>query len=578
MSKKRGIASILVATLLLASTVTGCTQNQGEGQTDEEQEKVTVTFGISDCTMEDGVHTEEFSVLKKLAEETGVELEFVNYDRDKFRTLAYSGDLPDMFMMPDSSMAPSLVQSGYVIGLNDLIEEYAPNVATEYADAISYETETLGDMYFFPYDIYDEEGEPYAMANGTEGFFARYDIYKAIGSPEITDSWDGFLDVLEEMQAYARDYYDDENIYAFSSWNDWQLWPYICVYPFTVGYGDMSDINYVVNAETGEYQNCFLDEDGIFWEGIEFLNDAYQRGLFDPEGLVQGYDQYTEKLQTGKTLVSFVGWLDPDETLLGEDACFTILPNSTGTMLKLTPTQMPIGNRLSLSVGISANCKNPEAIIKMYNWCNTTDGKRTLANGVQGETWDYVDGVPTIIGTYAEYVAEGKEDQYHDDYPTGIGGTHQFVLARNLTSDGEYGIADDGYPYDLMNLPENVASTCTTAERKFAEDYGCSYPGEVYMKWADEGLLSYTTTYLPLYAQLLDTPSDDVSVMENKAIQYFMGNAGEVILAESDEAFAKAKQSIIDEMIGFGLDETSTEVEANLEEAKTLAETFTFDK
>lgn len=574
--KRKKCALFLGAGLMAFGLVDGTSQIMADSDT------TTITFGISDCTMEDGVHTEEFSVLKKLAEETGIEIDFVNYDRDKFRTMAFSGDLPDMFMMPDSSMATSLIESGYVVGMNELIKEYGPNIATEYADAISYETETLGDMYFFPYDIYDEEGDPIAFENGTEGFFCRYDIYKAIGSPEITDSWDGFLDVLEEMQAYARDYYQDDNIYAFSSWNDWQLWPYICVYPFTVGYGDLSDVNYVVDSETGEYQDCFLDEDGIFWEGIKFLNDAYQRGLFDPEGLVQTYDQYTEKLQTGKTLVSFVAWIDPNEDLLGDDACFAILPNSTKMMLKLTPTQSSIGNRLNLSVGISANCENPETIIKLYNWTNTTDGKRLLANGVQGETWDYVDGVPTFIGTYADDYIHSDDpnvsaDDYHDDYPTGIGGTHNFNFVRSLTADGEYGVADDGYPYKLMNLPENIAAGCTAAERKFAEDYGCTYPGEVYMKWAKEGLLNYTTTYLPLSVQLMATPSDDVSVMENKAIQQFLANVGNVILAESDEDFEAAKQEIIDGMKAFGYEDTSEEVAGYLEDAAKLAETFNFN-
>lgn len=573
---KKKCAGFLAVSMLIPGLVIA------PAQVHAENEKVTITFGISDCTMEDGIHTEEFSVLKKIAEETGVEFDFVNYDTNKFRTLSHSGDLPDLFVMADSSMANSLIEAGYVQGLNDLIEEYGPNVAAAYAAPIEYETKVYGDTYFFPYGIYSEDGDPYMYLNGTKGFFSRYDIYKAIGSPEITDSREGYLDVLEQMQAYARDYYGDENIYAFSSWNDWALWPYICVYPCTVGYADLMDINHLVNSETGEFQDIFLDTDGVFWDGIEFFNEAYQRGLFDPEGLVQSYDQYTEKLQTGKTLVSFISWMDPDASMLGEDACFAILPNSAKLMMNLTPVQLQMGNRLTMSVGISSNCKNPEAVIRLYNWANTTEGMRTLANGVQGETWDYVDGVPAFIGTYAADYLFSDDDlvsytDYHNDYPTGIDGTHMFNFIRYLTADGEKGIAEDGYPYKLMNMPEYVALTQTVGERKFAEDFGCTYPGEVYKKWKGEGLLDYTTNYLTIPAQLLDPPSDDVSVVENKAIQYFMANVGDVILAESNEAFETAKQEMVDEMVSLGLDEASATVDDNIEKAKELAGTFSFE-
>lgn len=97
------------------------------------------------------------------------------------------------------------------------------------------------------------------------------------------------------------------------------------------------------------------------------------------------------------------------------------------------------------------------------------------------------------------------------------------------------------------------------------------------MKWAKEGLLNYTTTYLPLSVQLMATPSDDVSVMENKAIQQFLANVGNVILAESDEDFEAAKQEIIDGMKAFGYEDTSEEVAGYLEDAAKLAETFNFN-
>ncbi len=67
----------------------------------------------------------------------------------------------------------------------------------------------------------------------------------------------------------------------------------------------------------------------------------------------------------------------------------------------------------------------------------------------------------------------------------------------------------------------------------------------------NKGLLDYSTTYLTLPAQLFGTVSDDVSVTENKAVQYFMANCGNVIMAESEEEFQAAKQEMIDGMLAF---------------------------
>ena len=547
---------------------------QASDVSDAPQEIVTISYGCS-SSIPDGVN-EQFSVFNELRDKTGVQLDIVNYDREKFRVLSAGNDLPDMFVLGDATVIEALIENEMVIGLNDLIAQYAPNIAEDFAMAMRYQTLIFGDTYFLPENLYNEPVESQIpVRNAGEGFFTRYDIYKEIGSPEITDSWGGYFDVLEQMQAYAREKYDDDNIYCFSAFTDWGIWPYICMYPFTRGYGDLFDANQMVDRNTNELQDNFLSEDGVFWEGIEYYYEAYRRGLFDPEGLTQKWSQYAEKVQTGKLLVSSVNWLSPDREVCGEEAALILLPNSVAGPILFTPRQLPMGNRFSWALAINAKCKYPERAIQMLNWTNSTDGKRLLVNGVQGETWDYIDGIPQYIGVFKdEYLYSGNWSAYHNDYPSGIYGAEAVELFRAFTSDAGEGIAPDGYPYNLRGTREMIASTISPGEKLFAEEYGCTYPGEVYMKWAEEGKMASTDIYLTMAAQLFGNVDEEISVTESRAVQYFVANVSKPIMAESKEAFEREKAAMIAEMKNMGLEDASLAIKAQFEEALALVEQF----
>ena len=572
----------------VAAQTDGDSSNDGQAQDDSvgaagaaetesdapppELEEIIMTFGI-DSNMEDGVHY-QFSVLNELAAQTGVRFDFIQVERDKFRVLAAGQDLPDIFITEMS--VPSLVTNKTLYPLNDLIAEYAPNVAQYYDMSIRYQTYLFGDTYCFPYDIYDEPPERHLPVRNGGSIKARYDLYKEIGSPEITDKWDGFFDVMEQMQTYARDKYQNENIYAFSSWVDWGVWPFICVYPFSNGYGDLYEVNQMVHVETNELQDNFLDADGVFWEGVEWMRDAYSRGLFDPEGLTQSYTQYTEKVTTGQVISTFASWLTPNEELMLEGAAFVILPNSVGKVLDLTPRLLPMGNRFSGALAVNANYEHADRFMQMMEWTNSTEGKRLMANGVRGETWDYIDGVPQYIGIFKDEYLYGPDwREYFNVYPAGIYGTSSFSMLRTFGSNGPNGYADDGYPYFLMNQPEFVALTADKAERAFAEDYGFTYPGEVYMQWVKEGKLDYSPVYLTMPAQVFSISDEDIIVAVSRAQQYFEANVGRVIMSPTKEAFETEKAAIIDHLINvMGYDEVSAAIAQQFEEANELVSQF----
>ena len=546
-----------------------------ENKKTDSKESFTITYGIFTGTMEDGMH-DNFSAMNELEAQTGVKIDIVNLDEDKFRLLASGQDLPDIFHMGDASMAQTLMESKSVMGLNELIKSYAPNVAKEYDMSIRYQATIFDDTYFLPINQYDEPTEnQIAYQNSNNSLFARYDIYKEIGSPEITNANDGFLDVLEEMQVYAREKYGDENIYCFTSYTDQGLNPYMIPYPQTRGYGNLSDVNQLVGADNNDLQDCFLKEDGVFWDGIQFFNEAYRRGLFEPEGFTQKYQQYSDKVEAGKILVSYNCWTQPNRDEFGQQAVNVILPGSVENQLMLTAARMPMGNRFDKALAVNTNCKYPEKVMEMLNWTNSTVGARTLWNGVQGEIWDYVDDTPQFIGEFKDLLEGGNWNSYFDDHPSGAYGSVAFAL-WDLCSFGPYAIGDDGYPVNLLKTAEVIYSVTFEGQKEFAKDYyeDCKYPGEVYYRWVEEGLMKNSDTYLTIPAQLLGTVPEDVAVIESKAREYFQANVSKVIMASDDAEFAKAKEEIIKGMKDLNLETASEAVGELFKVATDLAGQF----
>ncbi len=105
--------------------------------------------------------------------------------------------------------------------------------------------------------------------NGFVGFFTRWDCYKELGCPEIT-SEDEYLDVLKQMVDAHPETEDGKKVYALSGWTDWGLWPYKISYPFSFGYENL-DNNQLFSHVTGDLEDMFTKEDGIFWKSLSFL-------------------------------------------------------------------------------------------------------------------------------------------------------------------------------------------------------------------------------------------------------------------------------------------------------------------
>lgn len=575
-SKQRIFSAVLAA--LMAVSVTACSHSTGGGTSSaansavpsgngqnamEDKSPVTLTM----CTTKgNGVDNGPWTsaVGKEITRQTGVTLDMVVVDKDKLKVLASGGDLPDLVYLTELKMADtkSMITSGQLLAVDDLLNKYGQNLLKNEPVALKWSKEILGEgkTYIIPSAVKKADKEN-PQGNAFVGFFSRYDIYKAIGSPKMNGE-DDYLNVLKKMQDYAQGKMPaGKKVYALSAWTDWSLWPYYILYPFSFGYTNLNE-NMLGNEETEELESQFMTEDGIFWKAVKFYNKAYRMGIFDPEGLTQKYEQYTNKIKSGLVLTSAFG---QDVPQCGDKAITTLLPGAFPILPDIYNYDLAVGYNVTDSRAISVNCKHPERAMQLMNFFDSEEGARLIINGVKGTDWDVKDGKPQIIGERLKKIQSGSSSEY--DMKNGIGVLTYFYSGAVTPADGA--------PTVLSGSKDFMVQNATKAQKAFAQDFNknFSFPGQVYDAWVKDGTAKTITT-VPISLQIMGSCSDSTEQIESNAEQYVSANISKIIMAKDDAAFDSAKASAISALKAMGMDKANEEVMKNYETAKKQAESF----
>ena len=576
MKKRMRTVALLLTAVMSVTALTGCggteqedvgskeSVSQQEKDTDSAEseeglEPITLTVGINGGNeVTDGIHTEEYPALQALEDATGVTLDFVKYDDEKFGVLAAGGELPDIVCLVES-YTNTLIESGQIIRLNELLDEYGQNIKERIPDVLNKFKEVSEDgesIYYLSVNVANLGTVP--AFNGFVGFKTRYDVYKAIGSPEI-NSEDDYLEVLKQMQDYQREVTGNDNIYALSAFADAGTFPYLIAYPFSHGY--MNDGIAVFDMATGEY-NYNYTKDSVFMDGIRFFNKAYRMGIFDPDGFTQKWEQYNAKVGNGECLVN-IAFAEPDRDVCGEDAICTVLPGTGMPYISgVYTTPYPFGTNQHHARAISSNCKYPERAMQVLNWLDSTEGSRTLVNGIQGVDWDYVDGEPQFIGEALEAANNGTLDKYNKE--RGIVDLSPYLISGpNIT-------LDDGYPVSIKNSESYIGNFTTEAAKAFAQDFDASftYPGQAYDMWVKEGVVETDKTEKGMKINgLRKSVSDECNSTIGELDNYFISNVSKLIMADSDEVFEQELDNILQTMDEMGSQDCVEEYKSLVAEA-----------
>lgn len=522
MSVKKVISGSL-ASMLLVSIMAGCSSNDDKSNSTSSptainkasakpNEEVTITIWDQDVP-KDGIQNN--AVADVIAQKTGVRMNFVKGDAQKFKVLIAAGDLPDIVYFNNTYLPTpkAFVDSNQLIPLDDLVNSVGKNLKTNFPEKLDYSRKFISEtkqLYFIPMNSFKNEGNSVPSFYGAGIMnFARWDLYAKAGYPQVENE-DEYLDMLAKIQAANPKTADGKKIYAMGAWSDWGYWPFWIPYAFSNGIGEGNNST-LIDSKTGKIENAFYSDS--FWNSVRFFNKAYNKGLLDQESFTQTYNDYVGKAKNGQYIylgingTGAVSGINEALAAIDPKMGYEVIPTGVNFLNGIYNTDAPYGWQKNFAAAITKKCKNPEKAMELLDYLAGSEGSRLLKNGVEGIHWEKKNGIDVFTQGYVDKSAKDPNYKINEGigaykYLGGFAGP-QIV---------------DGNPVDISNSPSVMAQSLKQVDKDFIEYYNTKdnatykYPGQALEASLKKGIWK-TSTDISLPNMLLASPSADTTTI-----------------------------------------------------------------
>ncbi len=384
-------------------------------------EKITLTgFGNQNVTHKDWNEIYCFTEYEKLS---NIHIDWTlapnqGYDEKKSVLLA-GGEYPDIFYRANLSVADQVKygSKGLLVTLNDLIDEYAPNLNErfeELPDMKKAVTMPDGNIYTLPTkDAIEQGAAQYSWIN------TRWLENVGMEMPETLDELEAVLTAFKEQDANGNGDPNDELPYSDRNKGNGILYGTYSAFGIgNLGSGTWS--NYLDLGEDGNIRMFAVSDD--FKEQLQWVNGLYSKGLLDPEMFTQDIPTFTAK-----------GEQDLVGAFFGNNSPEIIGASYANDFMSAPPFQDEEGNQTFNYIGptfrsgafaISNTNPYPKESMRWIDYYYGFEGDRMLRLGEEGVTYiDNGDGtysltelitnnpdglnVPQAMGQYAIGLAGG---------------------------------------------------------------------------------------------------------------------------------------------------------------------------
>ncbi|MCR5558297.1 MAG: extracellular solute-binding protein [Butyrivibrio sp.] len=426
--KKRGIA-LLLSLIMTSSVIAGCGASEETGKSAQTSssasdtaisteateltlpltdEKETITVWMTNDTTamaKNGGDYNNNPYYQELEARTNVHVEWqvpaAQTEAEQFNLLFTSGELPDLMYYNTGTVyykdgLDAAVEDGYFLDLTDLLPKYAPH----YLEALKKSSENVqkaavtdAGRYVQIYSIL-QNSQPSFF-----GYVVRQDWLDECGlsTPETFDDWENMLRTFKDKYGASA---------ALST---------VPTFLWNLGYG-MGVYNITdFYQENGKVKQALLDEPEKTRKFLTTLNSWYKEGLLDPDFASEtnfwGNSVLIANDNTGVTCTMY--------TI--PSALF--LPSMSDSDASFSAIKYPVENKGDeLKAGyvvpdtnaawvISADCKNPELILKWIDYMYTEEGALFGNYGKEGETFNMVDGKPV----YTDVISNNADGLSYDE-------------------------------------------------------------------------------------------------------------------------------------------------------------------
>ncbi|MDR0670210.1 MAG: hypothetical protein LBF95_09025 [Treponema sp.] len=495
-------------------------------------------FGAAPAGVQSGYHWTD-----TLATDLGIQLELVPSSQDNVKTMLAARDFPEFIANSSTADTADIIRAGLVQDL----EPYRARLPNVF--------KWTGMIQFVKDNWSNNSGKVYAVRGGvgntasTVGVtwtapYIRWDYYKELGYPEITDLED-YLPVLKAMLDRHPTNDAGQKIYGFSLFSDWDshIMALGDAFSGTIGkktVGGYLEADVVTNAT-----NSMLDDNSAYKRNLKFFFNANQMGLLDPDSPTQGYDTYREKAAAGRHILSLWWW--GDDNLLNATELA-----AQGKGFKLVPfkNMKNTNNSTAPYVGsdtfymINNKVEHLDKILEFLDYFYSPDGMMKLYYGPKGLVWD--------VDSNGEPYRTEFGWRYFNDRSTELPGGGGWSMTGyawasnspalqlwsthpvwNRRLDGEDWIKKDYSPQDSALVADWV--------RVMGAETDLEYLGKNNM------LLT------PSFAQLPATP-EDILVLQQRVGAVVKPESWKAVYASSEAEFEAIWQKMVSDAKGLGVD------------------------
>lgn len=334
-------------------------------------------------------------VSQTITEETGVNVNFITpigNETEKLNALIAADSLPDIITIGWwEPQVAEVIGKDMVYPLNELADEYDPYFwEVTNPVAVNWYTQEDGNIYAYPNSsVTPQDVEENELLTSNETFLVRKDIYETIGSPDMTTP-EGFA---AAVKAAAE---------MFPEVEGGALIP-VGAHVFD-NEGNVSFDKYLMNflavpwEKDGELYDRYTDSEYIRW--LKMFRELGEEGYLANDIFVDTRTQMEEKLTQGRYFCMLYQYTDmiSQQKILYEnnpDSIYMAVegPKNSAGDDPMLPTTGVAGWTVTL---ISKNCKNPERAIAFLDYLMSERGQMVTYLGVEGVTYDMVDGNPVL--------------------------------------------------------------------------------------------------------------------------------------------------------------------------------------
>lgn len=417
--KKLGCAIMSAAILLMAGCSTSETSGNSGNASNAEGNVGISPNGQYPIVTDNSVELTVWAILSSEIEDystntqskwyeeySGIKVNWINIPRngwaDQFKLSVMSGEYPDIYLYDfDTTEVQACAELDAIIPLNDLIDEYCPNIK-KYLDD---DSELKASVTAPDGNIYTLFSKSYNTAAYKHKLWVNknwLEMYKndtGKDMPQTTDDFENMLVYFKEHDMNGNGDPSDE-------------------IPF-LGYDGLDGMYFLFNAFVTSNSSqgafgCYLDNNQLkfafnndeYREALKYINRLYKKGLIsDQTFTISQSDRFAYTNGTSdKIRAGVVSSVTADSIVQLSNN--TALPDYSD-YVAIPPLAGPNGHRtfvtdgeytISLKNAITSSCKYPEIAARWLDYWYSEEGRLwSINDGREGVDWEYSDG-NTLFG------------------------------------------------------------------------------------------------------------------------------------------------------------------------------------